>query len=1235
MNKDINRRKVTSLGNSWIICKSKSHPGHVYYFNSLTGQAAWNLSDAEIEKARQTTKRLEQLPGAELACPEPKDKPPSPSPNAEPIQPALKKRIPPFENPQLNIIPEQPSSLLANLNVPLNQMTSILQGTQIANASSLGPICNMNLLNNPTHTFNLSNPTPMYNPKVWAVPQAQQIFIPTPIAPIVNQGPNSLNGAYNKLVESSTGIILDNLNNASASSIQVGSYAFNTRDLKFRKGFQQPINKKHGFTNKKDLRQMLSFKNRFQRKPGGSGVYVNGNQLGNHPNDFQSRIGNKDSKGTEQILEDSSKIDITPMKNLASPDCNSDAWFIVMDLEVLLNEFKFLNTVTDSDEICHLMVPKRVMEELKIYVTCTENVQARRILRFLSQQIEIGYAFMAEYPCGAESLSMTEVIEATCAELVKKKYHFILLTNDNELITRNSLVNIHMFTISEVRNLLGIQPKKQQIVTPNVVPKPKLSVNELLNKIKITVPNNFSPNRDTTSPDADIKYDEIIDEVPEIASKQKDNTEKPVSLKHTVDAGIQTDLKYNESKSSVSKELEEFPGVSKNIEIRKEAVTRPPETSTVVNVSKKRGIKLKRSVSSQPPVNSEENRQFKYKWRRRRNTTSQLNKQIPTDSNEITSSKELETCFSSNDNPKEHYEPSTDDPVSESTDNKVVNDSIESRESSIIAHPRNSVSQENVTIDETSTSGIISNTESSVDDNFTTSSNQVFHRKNNDKMYRVDSTTMEQYLKVKCDEWISRFVQIMEEVLTQVLHQDPPFSNSKLPPPWTLHEAALCIAMKFSDYKDIKEAANKLSNMIFCVSDVKGNIALNMTASQYMQMYSYGMHLLGALMEATYNIEDIKIAVESLNSLLHDIKNPCVDHSVNDSFNDNVHETSSNNNAMLHSDLPSNNDGVSEHDHEMSIDDNDNIAEVNKKSPMKRKLVEEETPKQVKFIRNININPSLFKHLTFQKSSTSNNGLIDKSNLQSEEKTNSYKVAERDTPLNTVETATNTTEKENNAPTSQPSIIRKFTAFPELEKKLHISNLYENHDEELDYDEDEEYLTEEYCSEDENNGELHDESFSNNIEDTDSLRPNERTALEEIEPCLINENNEKFKYAMYMFIQEIKGALSQVQILCDRCYKVLENPDASTELRLQLRAKAESARLHITRLSKSLESMLDHETSNSNRSMSKLLVQADVNFAEVDTELLSKYRISITKCKECADGFLKSAQDIISRLTCV
>ncbi|KAH9628582.1 hypothetical protein HF086_010316 [Spodoptera exigua] len=978
MSKEINRRKVTPVGNSWVICKSKSHPGHVYYFNSLTGQAAWNLSDAEIEKAKQTTTRLEQLPGAELACPEPKDKPPSSMSNVEPTQPALKKRIPPFTNSQMNTMPEQSSSLLANLNIPLNQMTSILQGTQLTNNSSLGPFCNMNLLNNPTPTINLNNGTPMFNPKVWAVPQAQQIFLPTPIAPIVNQGPNSLNGMYNNLVES-TGLILDNLNNASSSSNYIGSHAFNARDLKYRKGFQQPINKKPGFTHKKDLRQMLSFKNKFQRKPGGPGAHLNSSKFGNHSNDFQNRIANKDNKCMDsQTLEESSKIDVTPLKNLAPVDCISDDWFIVMDLEVLLNEFKFLNTITDS----------------------------------------------AENPHGAEKLSMTEVIDATCTELLKKKYHFVLLTNDNELMTRTSLAcNIHMFTISEVHNLLGIQQKKQPVLTTNVpktvVPKQKLSVNELLNKIKITVPNNFPSNQDT-SPDIDTQYVDTIEEDVKTKPRQDDITEEPVLSKQTVDTGIQTDFEDITSNSSVSKENEELNRVSNKIDIRKEVVIRPPETLVVVNVSdKKRAIKLKRSASNQPPVNSYEKRQCKW---RRRHTTPQPNKQIPPHNNENINDKELEANTLSNDNLKEHEEPSNDDPVSESTDNRVINDSVESRESSIIAYPRNSVSQENVTIDETSTSGIISNTESSVDElNLTTSSNQALHSKTNDNsMYGVESTTMEQYLKVKCDEWISRFVQIMEEVLSQVLHQDPPFSNSKMPPPWTLHEAAV------------------------------------------------------------YN-----------------------------------------------------KDGGSEHDHEM-IDDNDNIAEINNKSPVKRTLVQDESPKQVKFIRNININPSLFKHLNFPKSNVAKNSLTDKSNLQSEEKTNNSRVEE----INTVETANETMEKENNAPTSQPSIVRKFTAFPELEKKLQISNnLYENHDEELDYDEDEEYLTEEYCSEEETNGELHSDPNSktfedvvSNMEETDSHV--ERDILQRIDDISsFNENNEKFKYAMYMFIQEIKDALSQVQIL--------------------------------------------------------------------------------------------------------
>lgn len=45
---ELNVQSVTSVGNSWIICRSKSHFGRIYYFNTLTGEAAWNLSDSEV-----------------------------------------------------------------------------------------------------------------------------------------------------------------------------------------------------------------------------------------------------------------------------------------------------------------------------------------------------------------------------------------------------------------------------------------------------------------------------------------------------------------------------------------------------------------------------------------------------------------------------------------------------------------------------------------------------------------------------------------------------------------------------------------------------------------------------------------------------------------------------------------------------------------------------------------------------------------------------------------------------------------------------------------------------------------------------------------------------------------------------------------------------------------------------------------------------------------------------------
>lgn len=97
----------------------------------------------------------------------------------------------------------------------------------------------------------------------------------------------------------------------------------------------------------------------------------------------------------------------------------------------------------------------------------------------------------------------------------------------------------------------------------------------------------------------------------------------------------------------------------------------------------------------------------------------------------------------------------------------------------------------------------------------------------NAEMFTVAGHNMEEVLRMRSDEWVSRFVQIMEEILKEKLQENPPFDNDEYPPPWNLHEAARCIIKKYSNYFNVVDAANKLSFILYKVSDEKG-VVLNL-----------------------------------------------------------------------------------------------------------------------------------------------------------------------------------------------------------------------------------------------------------------------------------------------------------------------------------------------------------------------------------------------------------------------
>lgn len=53
MNKSSTNECMPSpAGDPWITCRSKSHHRRIYYYNTITGEAIWNLTDFEVKLNR-------------------------------------------------------------------------------------------------------------------------------------------------------------------------------------------------------------------------------------------------------------------------------------------------------------------------------------------------------------------------------------------------------------------------------------------------------------------------------------------------------------------------------------------------------------------------------------------------------------------------------------------------------------------------------------------------------------------------------------------------------------------------------------------------------------------------------------------------------------------------------------------------------------------------------------------------------------------------------------------------------------------------------------------------------------------------------------------------------------------------------------------------------------------------------------------------------------------------------
>ncbi|XP_047521351.1 uncharacterized protein LOC125060477 isoform X2 [Pieris napi] len=158
-------------------------------------------------------------------------------------------------------------------------------------------------------------------------------------------------------------------------------------------------------------------------------------------------------------------------------------------------------------------------------------------------------------------------------------------------------------------------------------------------------------------------------------------------------------------------------------------------------------------------------------------------------------------------------------------------------------------------------------------------------------MFEVTSELMKGNLISKSEEWISRFTQILEEALNQIL-QKAAFQTT--PPPWTMYEACECIKRGFKNDAYIVDAANKLVDIIFDNGAFRGKINHNINPSTFMKIYSYGVYLVDALQGVFEDDENLQAAEKLLAKLLLDIETPDFDNSFNeiDAINEHSDEAS-------------------------------------------------------------------------------------------------------------------------------------------------------------------------------------------------------------------------------------------------------------------------------------------------------------------------------------------------------
>ncbi|CAH2085510.1 unnamed protein product [Euphydryas editha] len=1218
---------VTSLGNSWIICRSKTYAGRIYYFNTLTGEAAWNLSESEIEKAKKRTSILQTQTGFQIDnCPEPKDSPQDES--SQIISHSNVQKI-----PSQNIVPSKVyNKQIINNQFPKPSFPST--GTYYP-LSALNPV-----------QYNMAV-TPNVDPNmVWNF-HPQPIFV----APnVINQQPvmNTTLNNYDYVPVTNTSVPLSSrFKNLSQSQrknrVSIGN-TFRDRKNNFRNRF-------HNSRNKMDLRLLLSSKKRKQNIGKNDLNEVEDFQAGQFDAKLDSIIQNTDKRITFHHLiscddnddddddiwleENQSKIqsskdslDISPLRKLLQVEKSFDVWYIVLDSNVLLNNINFLKILLSLDNQCRLMVPQAVMNKIQKATNTSLRTLAHRAAYFISQQVDASIAVIDQIN-EEESTDDKAVILNCCSKLTDQGYPVVLLTDDVELHNLEDNTPFQVLTVKQVKNILSKTVSNVSI--SKSLEDLTLSQSKSRN-IVITIPNdvnktNLNYVKQNKCESAMICPTEVHSEA---NSVPKDGASENVARnvvetnkmhKTSDDVGFQTN------------EINLLHDTNDKITLKDNENKLCKNSRSILN----------RSLSTDVNIELDSTEKQKPRWHKRR--TKSISNQSKVNYTEQIKSVNISKEYNLSSN--ENLVPLV------SSDSLNQNCNINSEKSCFEQRSINdnsmvekafslgtSCKRRNFEMDNNK---IVADVTKDIVEEKCLLKNSDIEDKN--VMFEVTSSDMEECLRRKCDEWISRFVQIIEEGCTQVLQQDPPFILDTMLPPWTLYEATECIKRKFFNDNDIVDASNKLLHVLFEIGGLRGKIKSNISPQKYMEMYSYGVYLIDALQGLLTNSEDLQIAAESLSKLLSDIQNTNLysDSRFEDSFtdvlpetlNDVAHEKSSNEEKIMEPVNPIEEKAANESEYKILTFTNNSPNKKTKTESIgapgsynlrsqKKKLLQDqdEFSDKTTLVRNIDPESSFFMSLRLKRNADTNKDL-DVYNDVNKSIDNDVNIEDRDKVESVgTENFCESVSKENenvdignpeheNNISNEPKVIRNFTLCPEFENRLkekekvydswtskneaYQNDMISEDSEPFDYDSMEnQYYGCDY--------EMYDTEDMSEVNSFDRCIENEESVISATEKTNIH-----FKDIAEKIEHNIRETFSSVHRFCEKCYTTLSSNNRNFKKR-EMQHVAEETYLYLSNLCDALNSILSRESMDSAYKIQELLKLEELREIILEDDDLEGYR---------------------------